>query len=314
MSILVLAEKRRDIKDLLFELRELHEKPKYLRLSKLMLVSKKNETLIKCLGKELSQYDAVFINARSSLAPFIEPLLEELEKIGSYTNAQKGLYYVASNEPSSFVVLAQKGIPSAKTITTALKQNLEKASRRISYPVLVKTFFGKKEHQSLIIYSSAEFRQFVSSIKTELDAFLVRQYIEGDIISCAVIGEKVFAVKRRQDAFGDFPSIKKGKMYLPAEAEKEIALSAARALGYETARIDLVKEKVIRTDPVIPFKEFNEACSARLEKELAIHLIEKAAEFSPKIKRKYRPIEFIQKIIHEVLKKAGEVIKKFARN
>jgi glutathione synthase/RimK-type ligase-like ATP-grasp enzyme len=311
MNILVIAEKKAATKPIIEAIREKGAHAKYLRISKIMLVTNKNETLIKALGMEIPRYDAVFLQARTSLAPFVEPLLDEIEKIGSYANTKKGSYYLASNEPYLFIALAHANIPTPKTISTASKQILEKDSKKISYPVLVKTFSGKKEQQALIMHNQTQLNYFIKSIKTEIDAFLVREYLEGELISCAKIGKRIFAVKRIEDTKGNIPQIKKGQTYRLTETEEKSVNNAAETIGYDTARIDLVKGKIIKIDPIIPLHEFNEVCSMNLEEEMARHLIKKAEEYADRVKRKYTLIEIAKKMIEpflEIIKKLLETV------
>ena len=275
MNILVLAEKKKKVQPILDAL-DKKGHTTYLRLSKIILVSKKNKTKIKAYGNELEDYDAIFIHARTSLAPFIEPLLEELNKIGCYTNIKKGAYYAGWNEPYLMVALTQTGIPTPKSISTGSATNVETIASKISYPAIVKTYLGKKVQHVLLVNSSRELKLFAKSLKTEIDGFMVREYILGDVISCAVIGKKIFAVKRK--CVEEAKEIFEGKMYKLNEKEEELVLNTAKATGYDVARIDLVKGKIIKVEPTIPIEEFDIACSEQIETHIANYLIEKASE------------------------------------
>jgi len=275
MNILILAEKKKKVQPILDALKR-RGHATYLRLSKIVLVSKKNRTRVKAFGSELDEYDAVFIHARTSLAPFIEPLLEELEKIGCYTNLKKGSYYAGWNEPYLMVALTQANVPIPKSISTGSAKNVETISNKISYPAIVKTYLGKTVQHVLLVNSSRELKLFAKSLKTEIDGFLIREFIEGDVISCALIGGRIFSVKRKY--IQEAKEIFEGKMYKLTEKEQELVLSAAKATGYDIARIDLVKGKIIKIEPLIPFEEFNIACSDQLEVHVANYLIDKALE------------------------------------
>ena len=269
----------------------------YRRVSKITLVSKASKTTIKSLGEEIPIYDAVFIQTRTSLAPFIEPLLEELETLNSYTTAKKGSYFIGWNEAYQFVTLALAQIPTPKTITTASGKNIEKISKKISYPVSVKTFLGKKAQQSLIIHNASELNSFVRSIKTDIDAFLIREFAEGDVVSSAVIGNKVFSVKRKYSE-EKVSEIRNGQFYKLSEHDHETAVHAAKACGYDIARVDIVKGRVIKVDPIIELDDFNLACSDNIEEYVAEFLIEKAQKHAhkPKVRADFFGIrKFLQK-------------------
>jgi glutathione synthase/RimK-type ligase-like ATP-grasp enzyme len=255
-------------------------------LSKITLVSKQNETLIKSRGEELSQYDAVFIQARTTLAPFIEPLLEELELEGTYTTSKKGSYYLGMNEPYQFVALSIAKIPIPKSITSGNAKNIEHLSKKLTYPLLAKSFIGKNVQQAIVVSNVRALNNYVKSIKTEIDGFMIRQYSRADVISCAVIGEKIFAIKRKY-VEGITNEINEGKMYKVNEKEETIAIDAARACGYDIARVDICKGKVVKVDPLIPWKEFDSICSEKIEDNVANFLIQKATQNEGTRKIKY---------------------------
>lgn len=288
MNILILAEKKKKVQNLLDLLNE-SKNTTYLRLSKIVLVSKNTRTRIKTFGTELDEYDAIYIHARTSLTPFIEPLLEEIDPIETYTNIKKGSYYIGENEPYQTVILSQAGIPTPKTISTGSVKNLESISKKIKYPLIIKTFIGKKTQQVLLVNSHIELKLFIKSIKTDIDGFLIREFIQEDIISCAVIGENIFPVKRRYSKINS-KEIEQGKKYKLNQKEKEIILKASQAVGYDVARIDFVKGKIIKVEPIIPFEEFKEIYKNQIELQLANHLTKKALEHEAK---KIIPYDFL---------------------
>jgi glutathione synthase/RimK-type ligase-like ATP-grasp enzyme len=286
MNILIIAEKRTQIKPYLDALTERGQSPKYIRVSKITLVSKQNETLIKSLGEEVEAYDAVFIQTRTSLAPFIEPLLEELEAINSYTSIKKGSYFTGWNEPYQFVTLALANVPTPKTITTASVKNIEQLSKKISYPILINTYIGKKNQQTLVINSNRELNGFVKSIKTEIDGFMIREFIEGNVISSIIVGKKTFSIKRNYNG-EEVEPIKSGKYYTMTENENETAIKAAAACGYDIARVDTIRGKVIKVTPMFSIEDFNNICSVKIEDYVAEFLIEMAKKHENKVLAPY---------------------------
>lgn len=276
-QILIVAEKRRQIKPILEAIRNKGANATYLRVSKITLVSRANKTAIKSLGEEIPFYGAAFIQTRTSLAPFIEPLLEEFETLKTYTSAKKGSYYTGWNEAYQFVTLALAQIPAPKTITTASANNVAKAAKKISYPATIKTFLGKKAQQSLTIHSAGELNGFVRSIKTEIDAFLLREFIEGDVISSVVVGNKAFSVKRKYNE-EEVAKLRDGQLYKLTDHDHATTVHAAKACGYDIARVDMSRGRVIKVDPFIPVEEFNAASADNIEEYIADFLIEKAEQ------------------------------------
>ncbi|NMA44335.1 MAG: hypothetical protein GX950_00790 [Candidatus Diapherotrites archaeon] len=281
MRVLVLAEKKKIAENFVKAFLEKGITAKYLRLSKVMLVSKKDKTEIKLVGSNIDNFDAVFLQARSSLAPFVEPLLEELTNQGFYVNSKKGSYYLSDNEPYTFVSLAINNVKTPKTLTSGSGKNIERVSKNISYPLLVKSFVGKKAQQAIIANNGKELNSFVKSIKSDIEGFMLREYIDEPVISCIVVGDEVFSVKRKTKDQVVVP-IDKGEYYKLPDSDKENVLNATKVIGLDIAKVDLVKGRVISIEPNINLKNFNKICSADIESRIVDFYLSKENE----IKRK----------------------------
>ncbi|MDD4251068.1 MAG: hypothetical protein PHX27_02645 [Candidatus ainarchaeum sp.] len=274
MRVLILAEKDSVAKPFVLAMKEKGIRANYLQLLKINLVSKHKNIQIKAVEENIPNYDAVFLQARTNLAPFIEPLIDILEEQKIYCNAKKGSYYIAANEPYRFVNLSVNGIKTPKTLLTGSIKNIERVSKKISYPLIVKSFIEKNVQQSIIVNNDIELNNFVKSIKTKIDGFLLREFIGDCVISCVVIGEKVFAIDRRQGTKCVL-ELEKGRSYTPTENEKKLAILAANACGLDIARVDLIKGRVISVEPEINLGVFNKVCSENLEKHVANFFVDK---------------------------------------
>lgn len=254
---------------------------KYLRLSKVVLVSKKDKTEIKLVGSNIDNYDAVFLHARSSLAQFVEPLIEELINQGFYVNSKVGSYYLVDNEPYTFVSLAMNGVKTPKTLTSGSGKNIERVSKNISYPLFAKSFIGKKAQQAIIVNTEKELNSFVNSIKSDIDGFMLREYIDEPVISCIVVDDEVFSIKRKVVDQVATP-LDKGVYYRLSENDKENVIKAVQTIGFDIARVDLVKGRIISIEPKLNLKHFNKICSADIESRIVDFYLSKESE----IKRK----------------------------
>jgi len=131
MRVLIIAEREKYAKPFVEAMKAKGIKASYLRILKISLVSKHNNTLIKALGEDIPKYDAVFLQARISLAPFVEPLLEELKRKGIYVNAEPGSYFVGMNSPYKFVTLSLAGVKTPRTLTSGSGKNIERISKKV---------------------------------------------------------------------------------------------------------------------------------------------------------------------------------------
>jgi glutathione synthase/RimK-type ligase-like ATP-grasp enzyme len=281
LRVLVLTEKEKQARLFVTALKAKGVKTNSLQLIKISLISKHKNTLIKAIDEDIPKYDAVFLQARTNLAPFIEPLIDSLQDKGIYCNALPGSYYLAVNEPYKFVNLCVNNVPTPRNLISGSGKNIEKVSKNVSYPLVAKSFLGKDVQQSTIINSDKELENFVKSIKTKIDGFVLREFVDACVISCVVIGEKVFAIDRKS---GDtcVNDLSKGRSYRPTEKEKEIVIRAAKASSLSIARVDLVNGLVIAVDPEIPTEVFNKVCSVDLEMHIASFFVDKVNEIGPK--------------------------------
>ncbi len=281
MRVLVLAEKEKIAKPFVDAMRAKKIKASYLQLIKISLVSKHKNTLIKAVDENIPRYDAVFLQARNSLAPFIEPLIDALADSKVYCNAKPGSYYLAVNEPYKFVNFSANCVLTPRTLISGSGKNIERISKNISYPVIAKSFIGKNVQQSMFVSSDSELNNFVKSIKTNIDGFMLREFIDDCVVSCAVVGDNVFAIDRRSGKTC-ISDLEKGRYYKTNESEKENAIKAAQASGLDIARVDLVRGRVISVEPEIPIEPFNKICSINLESHIADFFVDKINEIGPK--------------------------------
>jgi glutathione synthase/RimK-type ligase-like ATP-grasp enzyme len=295
LRVLVLTEKEKEAKPFVNAMKAIGIKANASQLIKISLVSKHKNTLIKSIDEDIPKYDAVFLQARTNLAPFIEPLIDSLQDKNIYCNALPGSYYLAVNEPYKFVNLCVNNVPTPRNLISGSGKNIEKVSKNVSYPLVAKSFLGKDVQQSTIINSDKELENFVKSIKTKIDGFVLREFVDDCVISCVVIGEKVFAIDRRSGN-SCVTDLSKGRSYKPTEKEKAVAIHAAKASGLSIARVDLVKGLVIAVDPEIPTQSFNKICSVDLEMHIANFFMDKINEIG--VKR--RPSDELRDIVSKL--------------
>lgn len=281
MKVLVIAEKESHIEGFVKAFEEKGFEARFLSFSQINLISKHKNTLIKAKGENIPRYDAVFMQARLNLAPFIEPLMDELIHQNIYANCRPGSYYTCSNEPYEFVALALGHVDTIKTFSVGTPAGIESIAKKVTFPVMIKSFVGTEAQQALVVNSEKELVLFSKSIKKDMDGFIVREFINDDVVTCAVIGDKVFAVKRKLvDRAAS--KISEGKQYSLSDNESETATKAALVCGYDIAQVDIVDGKVIHVQPRISWNAFNKVTSEQLESHVAQFYADKVSHFGAK--------------------------------
>jgi glutathione synthase/RimK-type ligase-like ATP-grasp enzyme len=281
MKVLIVAENESHVEGFVNAFEEKGFEARFLSFSQINLISKHKNTLIKAKGENIPRYDAVFMQARLNLAPFIEPLMDELIHQNIYVNCRPGSYYTCSNEPYEFVALALGHVDTIKTFSVGNPAGLESVAKKVTFPVMVKSFIGTEAQQALVVNSENELSILSKSIKKEMDGFIVREFINDDVLTCAVVGDKVFAVKRKLVGCAA-SKISEGKQYSISDNEKDTAKKAALVCGFDIAQVDMVDGKVIHVQPKISWKAFNKVTSEQIESHVAQLYVDKVSHFGEK--------------------------------
>jgi glutathione synthase/RimK-type ligase-like ATP-grasp enzyme len=276
LKILVLGENKEKIMPYLKALKEKEDiQANYIRILKFALVSKHKKSLIKTPNGLIDDYDAIFIQARLSLCPFIEPLLAQLVDKKIYVNCKPNSYYTGLNEILTNAVLANNKISHPKTFITGNEKILDK-NLDISYPLIVKTLIGKQVQQSMIVNNKNELNLLTKSMKNEIDCYILKEFIKGKVVSCIVIGDKTFGIKQtKENQDTKKVDLNKGQSYKLNDKEKELVISVNKAIGYDISTIHMVNGKIISVSPIIELEKFNKICSENIEKYVTAHFIEK---------------------------------------
>tara|TARA_Y100000310_G_scaffold345478_1_gene465449 strand:- start:4889 stop:5806 length:918 start_codon:yes stop_codon:yes gene_type:complete len=246
------------------------EKVDYLNISKLNLISRGGKTQIVNDGINVSDYDAIYLRARLNLSPFIEPLLDELKEEGVYVQFMPGAFYLNGNEALQIAALSSKEIPITKSVLVVDPSIIKDSAEKFSYPLIFKSYVGQKKTQSILIESPRSLRSITKSIKMDLDAAIVREFEEGDLIQCTVIGSKVFGIRRKWNGT-EIESLAKGKSYNVSDKERSTAIRAALACGCEIATVKLSKGVVTEVMHDVHLSLFSKKTSQDLFAVVAEH-------------------------------------------
>jgi len=266
------------------------EKVDFMLISKLNLVSRGGKTQIVNDGIKISDYDVVYLRAKLKLTPFIEPLLDELKEEGIYTQSRPGSYYINSNEALQLAALNSKSLPITKSVVVAEPKMVKDSTEKFNYPIIFKSYKGNRKIQSILVESPRSLLYLTKSIKMDLDAVVVREFEESDLIQCAVIGEKVFAVRRRWNGI-EIEKLGKGIGYCLSDSEKYTATMAAWACGCEVATVKLSNGFVTDVIPDINFSIFWKKTGANIYAEVA-ELFSKRAKGVKLTRKKPSPSMF----------------------
>ncbi len=278
------------------------EKVDFLDIAKLNLISRGGKTQVVNDGIMVADYDAAYLRASLQLTPFVEPLLDELKEEGIYTQFRPGAYYLNSNEALQLAALNARGLPVAKSVLVVDPKMIKDSAERFHYPLIFKSFKGQIKTQSILIESPRSLRFVTKSIKMDLDAVIVREFEEADLIQCAVIGDKVFAIRRRWNG-SEIEKLGRGLLCKVSDRERITAIRAALACGCEIATVKMSRGFITEVMPDINFPVFNEKTGENLFEVVAKHFESRAKgvklkrpKFSPSLVDRFQ--RFLEEAFH----------------
>jgi glutathione synthase/RimK-type ligase-like ATP-grasp enzyme len=275
MKAVLIAEKK-DSSILLIKeaMQKKFEHVGFIHLSRVGLLTKKDKTKIIVGLINFEKYDCVYLKAEPELTQFIEPLIDELRQKGIYCNLKPESYYITSNKPLMYVLLNSHNIPVQKTVVISSPNLIESGIASFNYPVIIKTFNGIKKTQSLVIDSLRGLKSFIKSIKSEPSAIVLQEYLQGDVLYCAVIGEQVFAYKRKWFEEKFEHSVKETGIAL-SDSEKKQAIESVNACGLDLGVAKLIQGKTVNVSPLIEIEKFNKALGKELNSVISEHYFKK---------------------------------------
>jgi hypothetical protein len=244
-------------------------KATFMKAQSVTLVSKGKKTFITDNQNNLSDFDAALILLDPGLTPFVEPVLDELELEDIFANVKPGSYYVTHNEFLQFSELAIGGCKTTPSICASNVESLKVHLSSITYPVIFKSYIKGNKNQAIIVESHRSLLSLLNSIKVAIDGIIVKEFQEADVLVCAVIGEKVFGVRRRWNGT-ELTSSSKARPIILSDAEKEQAKLAARVCGCQIATVKIAQGLVNRVLPTIDFALFRNKLGIDLEDEIAL--------------------------------------------
>jgi len=245
----------------------------YLNIGKLNLLSRENQTIVKNQGIEVSDFDAIFLKTSLKLTPFVEPLLDEIQKMGIFVQIKPGAYYLNANDGLQEMVLSAK-VRTPKAFILANPKKTRGLVKLLKYPVVFKTFVGLKKTQSIIVESPRSLQSIAKSIKIETDEVILKEFIEGDLLECAVIGEKVLCIKRKWKK-NELQNLENGTIAKLGENDRKTAIAAMNACGSEIGTVKICKGFVIDVSLDIKWNVFCKKTKKNLYREVAEFYLKK---------------------------------------
>lgn len=200
-------------------------------------------------GKPIAGYDAVIPRIGASITRYGTAVLRQLEMMGSYTPNPSDAILRARDKLRAHQLLAAQGIGMPITV---FGDNPDDTVDLLSMlgppPHVIKLNEGTQGAGVMLTEKPSASRSVIEALRGLYANFVVQEFIaeaQGADLRCFVVGDRVVASMRRQASEGDFRSnLHRGGTAEPVEAsqaEKDVAVRAARSLGLNVAGVDLIR-------------------------------------------------------------------------
>ena len=204
-------------------------------------------------GKKLDSFDAILPRIANSMTRYGCAIVRQFEMQGIWSTSSSIAITRARDKLRASQILTKAGIDSPRTFVSRNTTDIDALIKHIGTPMIIKLATGT--HGNGVVLAETK-----KAAKSALQAFylynedgtnvLLQEYVEesaGTDIRAFVVGSRVVASMQRKSLDDDFRSNLhkggEGKAIKLTDAEKKLAVRAAKAMGLHIAGIDLMRSK-----------------------------------------------------------------------
>ena len=202
-------------------------------------------------GKKVEGYDAILPRISNGMTKYGCAIVRQFEMQGIWTSTSSIAITRARDKLRAAQILTKNGIDTPKTLVSRSIADVDDLLDQIGLPVIIKLASGT--HGNGVVLAETK-----KAAKSALQAFylynedgtniLLQEYIKesaGTDIRAFVVGSRVVASMKRQSLDDDFRSNLhkggEGSSIKLTEAEKKVAINAAKAMGLHVAGVDIMR-------------------------------------------------------------------------
>lgn len=202
-------------------------------------------------GEKLTGYDAILPRIANYMTKYGCAIVRQFEMQGIWTAASSISITRTRDKLRSAQLLAKAGVDTPKTYVSRNSADIDDLLDKVGLPVIIK--MAMSTHGNGVVLADTR-----KAAKSTLQAFylyntdgtsiILQEYIKesaGTDIRAFVVGSRVVASMQRQSLDDDFRSnLHKGGAGIPVkltDAEKRMAIRAAKAMGMHICGVDLMR-------------------------------------------------------------------------
>lgn len=202
-------------------------------------------------AEKIENIDAVIPRIGASVTFYGASVVRQFEMMGVATAVESQAFVRSRDKLRSLQILAKSDVGLPKTVFTNYSKEVKKIIDSVGgAPLIVKLLEGTQGYGVVLAPTKKAAESIIEAFHSMKARVIVQEFIEeakGADIRAFVIGNKVVGAMKRQGKEGEFRSNLhqggSGELIKLSRREREVALTAAKAMGLSIAGVDLLQSE-----------------------------------------------------------------------
>ncbi len=202
-------------------------------------------------GEKIQDVDAVIPRIGASVTFYGASVVRQFEMMNVPTAVESQALVRSRDKLRSLQIMARSNVGLPKTVFTNYSKEVKKIIDSVGgAPLIVKLLEGTQGYGVVLAPTKKAAESIIEAFHSMKARVIVQEFIEeakGADIRAFVIGNKVVGAMKRQGKEGEFRSNLhqggSGTLIKLSKREREVALTAAKAMGLAIAGVDLLQSE-----------------------------------------------------------------------
>ncbi|MEX0661734.1 MAG: 30S ribosomal protein S6--L-glutamate ligase [Balneolaceae bacterium] len=202
-------------------------------------------------GEKIKDVDAVIPRIGASVTFYGASVVRQFEMMNVPTAVESQALVRSRDKLRSLQIMARSNVGLPKTVFTNYSKEVKKIIDSVGgAPLIVKLLEGTQGYGVVLAPTKKAAESIIEAFHSMKARVIVQEFIEeakGADIRAFVIGNKVVGAMKRQGKEGEFRSNLhqggSGTLIKLSKREREVALTAAKAMGLSIAGVDLLQSE-----------------------------------------------------------------------
>lgn len=271
-SLVIIASShynKKNNKIIIEEAEKAFEKFLFVPINKIRIVEEKGESKLLYKGVNLLEFDACYPRFGSRDYFMGEAVLRILDDAKIYTPVSLKGFQLSNHKYYSIKKLAEENLPTVLTLLSISPSAVKRISKEFDFPLVLKLISGFAGKGVMLVNDDSQLKSILDTVHLFEEYIATQKYVESNAtdIRCYVFGEKVLTVKRtgtKGDWRANISRGGKAEIIPGTKKMSEIAVRAAKTLGFDICAIDFIETSLVKEGFVIieanfqpgPFRKF----------------------------------------------------------